>query len=110
FIIHRRDGLFAYNLAVVVDDHFKGITVVVRGADLIEPTVREIVLYQQFGWPAPRHLHLPLVLNPYGNKLSKQNHAPPLPACDSRPSLWQALRFFGLTVIDDWRAIPVCLL
>ncbi len=48
FIIHRRDGLFAYNLAVVVDDHFQGITEIVRGADLIEPTVRQISLYQHF--------------------------------------------------------------
>ncbi|MEN4911738.1 tRNA glutamyl-Q(34) synthetase GluQRS [Erwinia amylovora] len=110
FIIHRRDGLFAYNLAVVVDDHFQGITEVVRGADLIEPTVRQIVLYQQFGWPAPRHLHLPLVLNPDGNKLSKQNHAPPLPAGDPRPSLVQALRFLGQTVNDDWRDITVATL
>jgi glutamyl/glutaminyl-tRNA synthetase len=52
FIIHRRDGLFAYNLAVVVDDHFQGVTEIVRGADLVEPTVRQISLYQQFGWTA----------------------------------------------------------
>ncbi|MFV8126850.1 glutamate--tRNA ligase family protein, partial [Enterobacter cloacae complex sp.6730722] len=71
FIIHRRDGLFAYNLAVVVDDHFQGITEIVRGADLIEPTVRQISLYQHFGWQAPDYLHLPLALNGDGNKLSK---------------------------------------
>ncbi len=52
FIIHRRDGLFAYNLAVVVDDHFQGVTEIVRGADLIEPTVRQLSLYKQFGWRA----------------------------------------------------------
>lgn len=103
FIIHRRDGLFAYNLAVVVDDHFQGITEVVRGADLIEPTVRQIHLYQQFGWTPPAHLHLPLVINHDGNKLSKQNHAPPLPAGDPRPTLLQALRFLGQPVEDAWR-------
>ena len=60
FIIHRRDGLFAYNLAVVVDDHFQGVTEIVRGADLVEPTVRQISLYQQFGWTVPDYIHLPL--------------------------------------------------
>ncbi|STV82343.1 glutamyl-Q-tRNA synthetase [Klebsiella michiganensis] len=72
FIIHRRDGLFAYNLAVVVDDHFQGVSEIVRGADLIEPTVRQISLYQHFGWQAPDYIHLPLALNAQGNKLSKQ--------------------------------------
>ncbi|WP_312243096.1 tRNA glutamyl-Q(34) synthetase GluQRS [Pantoea sp.] len=103
FIIHRRDGLFAYNLAVVVDDHFQGVTEIVRGADLIEPTVRQIALYQQFGWPTPDYLHLPLALDPQGNKLSKQNHAPSLPDGDPRPVLAQALRFLGQPVAEGWR-------
>jgi len=103
FIIHRRDGLFAYNLAVVVDDHFQGITEVVRGADLIEPTVRQMTLYRQFGWSLPDYLHLPLVLNHDGNKLSKQNHAPALPEGDARPALVQALRFLGQPVTSGWR-------
>ncbi|WP_034918860.1 tRNA glutamyl-Q(34) synthetase GluQRS [Erwinia sp. 9145] len=103
FIIHRRDGLFAYNLAVVVDDHFQGITEVVRGADLIEPTVRQLTLFRQFGWQAPDYLHLPLVINPDGNKLSKQNHAAPLPAGDARPALVQALRFLGQPVGEEWQ-------
>lgn len=105
FIIHRRDGLFAYNLAVVVDDHFQGVTEIVRGADLIEPTVRQISLYQQFGWQAPDYVHLPLVVNPDGNKLSKQNHAPPLPEGDPRPVLVEALAFLNQPVDDDWRAL-----
>lgn len=107
FIIHRRDGLFAYNLAVVVDDHFQGITEVVRGADLIEPTVRQITLYQQLGWPVPAHLHLPLVLNHDGNKLSKQNHAPALPAGDPRPLLAQALNVLGQPLSEDWRDLTL---
>lgn len=93
FIIHRRDGLFAYNLAVVVDDHDQGVNEIVRGADLIEPTVRQIALYQQLGYPIPRYVHLPLALNAAGNKLSKQNHAPALPQGDPRPVLLAALRF-----------------
>lgn len=103
FIIHRRDGLFAYNLAVVVDDQFQGVTEIVRGADLIEPTVRQISLYQQFGWQAPDYIHLPLALNEEGAKLSKQNHAPALPTGDPRPVLIEALRFLGQDIPAQWQ-------
>ena len=105
FIIHRRDGLFAYNLAVVVDDHFQGVTEIVRGADLIAPTVRQIALWRQFGWQEPAYLHLPLALNHDGNKLSKQNHAPALPTGDPRPVLIDALRFLGQSAPEAWRDI-----
>lgn len=107
FIIHRRDGLFAYNLAVVVDDHFQGVTEIVRGADLIEPTVRQISLYQQFGWQVPDYIHLPLALNEQGTKLSKQNHAPALPQGDPRPVLINALRFLGQNTVIPWQALSV---
>ncbi|WP_158785244.1 tRNA glutamyl-Q(34) synthetase GluQRS [Pantoea sp. BAV 3049] len=110
FIIHRRDGLFAYNLAVVVDDYYQGVTEVVRGADLIEPTVRQIALYQQFGWPVPGYLHLPLAINADGNKLSKQNHAPALPEGDPRPVLVQALQFLGQPVTPGWQDLPLSVL
>lgn len=110
FIIHRRDGLFAYNLAVVVDDHFQGVTEVVRGADLIEPTVRQITLYQTLGWPVPGYLHLPLAITPDGNKLSKQNHAAPLPEGDPRPVLVQALRFLGQPVSPGWQDLSLAAL
>ena len=103
FIIHRRDGLFAYNLAVVVDDRFQGVTEIVRGADLIEPTVRQISLYQQFGWDVPDYIHLPLAVNAQGNKLSKQNHAPALPHGDPRPVLIDALRFLNQNVTNEWQ-------
>lgn len=102
FIIHRRDGLFAYNLAVVVDDNHQGITEIVRGADLIEPTLRQISLYQQFGWQTPSYIHLPLALNLQGQKLSKQNHAPALPSNDPRPVIIEALLFLNQTVENDW--------
>lgn len=107
FIIHRRDGLFAYNLAVVVDDHFQGVTEIVRGADLIEPTVRQISLYQQFGWQTPDYIHLPLAVNEQGNKLSKQNHAPALPDGDPRPVLIDALRFLNQNVTEEWQDLSV---
>lgn len=103
FIIHRRDGLFAYNLAVVVDDHFQGITEIVRGADLIEPTVRQVSLYQQFGWQSPAWFHLPLAINADGNKLSKQNHAPALPQGDPRPVLIAALQFLNQPPVEHWQ-------
>ncbi|PSU64287.1 tRNA glutamyl-Q(34) synthetase GluQRS [Photobacterium phosphoreum] len=97
FIIRRRDGLFAYNLAVVLDDIEQGITEVVRGADLIEPTGRQIGLYRQLGHPEVSYLHLPLAITDNGNKLSKQNHAPAIDKHNPRPALMAALRFLGLS-------------
>lgn len=107
FIIHRRDGLFAYNLAVVVDDHFQGVTEIVRGADLIAPTVRHLSLYQQLGWPAPEYVHLPLALNEQADKLSKQNHAPALPEGDPRPVLIRALQFMNQDVTKEWQDLSL---
>ena len=75
FIIKRADGLFAYKLAVVVDDAMQGVTDVVRGEDLTGNTARQIALQQALGLPTPRYLHTPLVLAPDGQKLSKQNGA-----------------------------------
>ncbi len=95
FILKRRDGLFAYNLAVVVDDADAGVTEVVRGADLIEPTVRQIALYRELGAPEPDWMHLPLAVQANGSKLSKQNHAPALDPRRVAETLWQALAFLG---------------
>ncbi|MBP8172674.1 MAG: tRNA glutamyl-Q(34) synthetase GluQRS [Aeromonadaceae bacterium] len=95
FILKRRDGLFAYNLAVVIDDADSGVTQVVRGADLLEPTVRQIALYRLLQRPEPTWLHLPLALQAGGLKLSKQNHAPALPVGQEQALLWQALDFLG---------------
>lgn len=93
--------------AVVVDDHFRGVSEIVRGADLIEPTVRQISLYQLFGWKVPDYIHLPLALNPQGAKLSKQNHAPALPKGDPRPVLIAALQFLGQQVEAHWQDFSV---
>lgn len=95
FILKRRDGLYAYNLAVVVDDADAGVTEVVRGADLIEPTVRQIALYRELGSPEPDWVHLPLAVEANGNKLSKQNHAPALDKQRVAETLWRALHFLG---------------
>lgn len=95
FVLRRADGLFAYQLAVVVDDAEQGITEVVRGSDLLDNTPRQIALQRALGLPTPRYLHLPVVLNAQGQKLSKQNLAPPLDDNRPLPSLWQALAFLG---------------
>lgn len=98
FIIKRRDGLYAYNLAVVLDDIDQGVTEVVRGADLIEPTGRQMSLYHQLKQPVVRYLHLPLALDDNGNKLSKQNHAPAIDALDTKSTLLKAMLCLGFAI------------
>jgi glutamyl-Q tRNA(Asp) synthetase len=95
FIVRRADGLFAYQLAVVVDDFEQSITDVVRGADLLASTPRQILLQRLLGHPVPRYMHLPVVVNQRGEKLSKQTRAAPLTAAEAPLRLWQALRFLG---------------
>lgn len=76
FVIHRKDGLFAYQLAVVVDDIDQGITDIVRGDDLLDTTARQIFLYRLLGHTPPSYAHIAVIKDQHGNKLSKQNHAP----------------------------------
>ena len=73
FLLRRSDGLFAYQLAVVVDDAAMGITEVVRGADLLSSTPRQLLLYELLGWEAPEFFHFPLLLSPDGRRLSKRD-------------------------------------
>lgn len=100
FVILRADGLFAYQLAVVVDDAFQGITQVVRGADLLDNTPRQLWLQQLLGLPQPAYAHVPLVLNEHGQKLSKQNLAPAISTSSCLQTLVAALRFLGQTCPD----------
>jgi len=99
FVLQRADGVFSYQLAVVVDDAEQGITHVVRGADLLTSTPRQIVLQQALGYPTPAYTHLPVVLNSRGEKLSKQTLAAALDDADPLPALRLAGRFLGLPEI-----------
>ena len=100
FIIKRKDGLYAYNLAVVIDDIKQGVTEVVRGADLIETTGKQISLYQLLGAKIPDYVHLPLAVTAPGFKLSKQNHAAAVDKENPIPTLKQVLAFLGHPVPD----------
>ena len=95
FIIRRRDGLFAYQLAVVVDDAWQGITHIVRGYDLLESTPRQIYLQQCLGYPSTQYAHLPLAVNPQGDKLSKQTHAPAVDTGHTVNTLLKAMKFLN---------------
>ena len=97
FVLRRADSLWAYQLAVVVDDAAQGITHVVRGQDLADNTARQIVLQRALGLPTPQYLHTPLVLGANGEKLSKQNGALALDLSDPLASLLQAAQVLGLS-------------
>ena len=101
FVLKRADGLWAYQLAVVVDDAAQGVTHVVRGEDLADNTPRQILLQRALGLPTPVYLHTPLVLGADGEKLSKQNGAAALDLRNPLAALHDAARFLGLAVAAD---------
>ena len=93
FVVKRADGLFAYQLAVVVDDAFQSITHVVRGADLLHSTPRQIYLQRLLGFATPAYMHLPIAVNAQGEKLSKQTLAPAITTNDAVATLIEVLEF-----------------
>jgi glutamyl-Q tRNA(Asp) synthetase len=95
FILKRADGLFAYHLAVVVDDAAQGITDVVRGADLQDSTPRQMRLQTLLGYPHPRYSHVPLALDEKGDKLSKQTRAPAVDCSRAQENVAEVLKFLG---------------
>jgi len=95
FIIRRADGLYAYQLAVVVDDAFQGITEVVRGADLLDSTARQVCLQKALGLPTPKYMHLPVVASADDRKLSKREQADPVKHQDPAYAVARALTFLG---------------
>lgn len=101
FVLRRADGLWAYQLAVVVDDGDQGISHVVRGMDLADNTPRQILLQRALGLPEPTYLHTPLVLGPNQEKLSKQNGAQPLALDDPLAALNHAATVLGLTAMPE---------
>jgi len=107
FIIRRADGLFAYQLAVVVDDAFQGVTEVVRGTDLLHSTSRQIYLQTLLGLPPVNYVHLPVVLGADGHKLSKQTGATALDNAQPQHALHQALQFLGQNPPDTLLKMPL---
>jgi len=95
FVLRRRDGLFAYQLAVVVDDAWQGVTDIVRGHDLLDSTPRQLYLQHLLACPTPRYAHIPVANNTQGQKLSKQHFAKPLNGENMDQQLFTALQFLG---------------
>jgi glutamyl-Q tRNA(Asp) synthetase len=101
FVLLRADGIFSYQLAVVVDDAEQGITHVVRGEDLLTSTARQIALFDALGQKAPQWLHVAVAMGPDGRKLSKQTCAPPVPIPADLNLLREALLFLGIVSTGD---------
>ncbi len=110
FVLRRADGLWAYQLAVVVDDAAQGITHIVRGADLTDNTARQIVLQHALGLATPSYMHTPLVLGENGEKLSKQNGAEALDLSDPLEALNRAAQALELTTPTDGASIEEALI
>jgi len=103
FVIKRADNLFAYQLAVVVDDALQEITEVVRGSDMLDSTPRQIFLQQRLNYLTPEYMHIPLATNTAGQKLSKQTLAPAIETADPRPTLINALHFLQQDIPTEFR-------
>jgi len=101
FVLKRADGFYAYQLAVVVDDAAQGITDIVRGADLLDSTTRQIYLQQLLACPKPHYAHLPVAVNVLGEKLSKQTLAAPVDVSAPVPALNAVLQFLGQATVTD---------
>lgn len=106
FVLRRRDGLIAYQLAVVVDDQWQGITDVLRGHDLLDSTPRQIALQQALGYRQPEYAHIPVATNHRGQKLSKQHFARPLQLDSASVYLYEALAFLRQQPPVELRKAP----
>lgn len=106
YVVKRKDGLNAYQLAVVVDDAQQGITHVVRGSDLLDATARQIFLQETLQVTTPEYAHIPVITTAAGQKFSKQNHAPALNPAHAVENLQRALRFLQQPPIDSGLTSP----
>lgn len=106
FVLYRADQIYAYQIAVVADDAHQGITHVVRGADLLDSTPRQIHLQHLLCFATPRYAHLPVAVNAFGQKLSKQTYAPAIDPRTVGAALVDALRFLGHAAPASLRAAP----
>lgn len=100
FIVKRSDGMFAYHLAVVVDDYWQQVNHIVRGSDLFDNTPRQLYLQALLDYPHPQYLHIPVAVDTQGKKLSKQNLSPEIHTHQKRATLIKALEFLGQAVPD----------
>ena len=107
FVLYRADRVYAYQLAVAVDDAEEGITDIVRGADLLDSTARQIHLQRLLGLSTPRYAHLPVAVNEHGEKLSKQTHAAPVDRSRAAAAIVDALRFLGQAPPAELARVPV---
>lgn len=107
FIVRRRDGLFSYQLAVALDDTLQGISHVIRGADLLDSTARQIYLQNLLAVQSPKYGHLPMVMNSFGQKLSKQTHAPALDPEKANKNLILTMGILGLNPPGDLAENPL---
>ncbi|MGR6871344.1 tRNA glutamyl-Q(34) synthetase GluQRS [Pseudomonas sp. HK3] len=106
-VLKRKDGLYAYQLAVVADDHTSNITHVVRGVDLLDNTPRQLYLMQCLDYEVPQYLHVPLAINNQGQKLSKQNHATAIEGKDAKNNVLTALSFLQQDVTSAMRTYSI---
>lgn len=109
FVVRRADGLYAYHIAVVVDDAAAGVSEIVRGVDLLDSTPQQICLQRLLGLPTPAYRHLPVALNEYGNKLSKQTRAAAVTAASAGRDVADALRFLGCELPAEIALAPPAL-
>jgi len=110
FVVKRKDELYAYQLAVVVDDAQQKISHIVRGSDLLDSTPRQIYLQNALVLPTPHYTHLPVITNMQGQKYSKQNHAPALVNANATANLRVALTFLGQQAAPDALDTPASIL
>ena len=110
FIVRRKDGLIAYQLAVVLDDDYQGVTHVVRGADLLDSTPKQLVVYRSLDLPAPGYVHVPILVDQQGAKLSKQSRTPAVDTTMPLSTLRAALKDLGQNAQDHCNTVPDLLL